>query len=138
MNGGKMGIVAGCLGGFIAGVCFTTLGCSSRPKQPEFQPPSVGGQKAPSAVREIDFEKRYDLHCVLFDKELTVFRDCKVVGYTGPAKAGVVVDGGSSSGFSSRDHFQYFDRWLVIEHSDGRLAYIPPNSLRYLEATKGP
>lgn len=136
MTGGKLPIVFAVLGGFVAGVCVASVGCGARPK-PEVEPPTVGGQKAPAAVREIDFEKRYDLHCVLFDKEPTVFRNCKVVGFTGPEKTGYEVSGGGS-GFSSRDYYQHFDRWLVIEHGDGRLAYIPPNSLRYLEATKGP
>lgn len=135
MTGGKLPLVAGCFIGFIAGVCLTTLGCGSKPKPQEPEPPSVGGQKAPSSVREIDFSKRYDLHCVLFEKEKTVFTNCKVVGFTGPATAGKEVSG---SGLSSRDYYQHFDRWLVIEQGDGRLAYIPPNSLRYLEATKGP
>jgi hypothetical protein len=26
-----------------------------------------------------------------------------------------------------------FDRWLVLELSDGRLAYIPPSAIKYLE-----
>lgn len=129
--------VVGCLAGFVAGVTVTILASASKPKPQEVVPPSVGGQKAPSSVREIDFEKRYDLHCVLFEKEKTVFKNCKVVGFTGPAQAGHTVDGGGSS-LGSRDFYQHFDRWLVVEQGDGRLAFIPPQSLRYLEATKGP
>jgi hypothetical protein len=91
------------------------------------QPPAIGGQQAPSQVRQIDFTLRYDVHCTFADREATVFRGCKVVGFTGPdAPAGKF--GGSS--------FGYFDRWLVLELSDGRLAYIPPTSLKYMETSK--
>jgi hypothetical protein len=96
-------------------------------QQRPIQPPAIGGQQAPSQVREIDFALRYDVHCSFADREATVFRGCKVVGFTGPdAPAGKF--GGSSLG--------YFDRWLVLELNDGRLAYIPPNSLKYMETTK--
>ena len=37
---------------------------------------------------------------------------------------------------SSGSAHRYFDRWLVLELSDGRLAYIPPTALKYLEAAK--
>ena len=28
---------------------------------------------------------------------------------------------------------EYFDHWLVLELADGRLAYIPPTAVRYIE-----
>ncbi|MBN9518621.1 hypothetical protein J0H58_08895 [bacterium] len=136
MTANKWYIVIGCAGGFVAGVVVTSMGLASRPKPAGDEPPSVGGQKAPATVREIDFDKRYDVYCSFFEKEPTVFRGSKVVGFTGPANAGQEVGGGS--GLSSRGYYQHFDRWLVIEQADGRLAYIPPNSLRYLEAAKNP
>lgn len=108
-------------------ICFFVL---RRP--PEVQPPEIGGQQTPASVREIDFTQRYDVHCSFNDKEPTVFRGCKVVGFTGPdAPTG----GGLSGSLSAR---QYFARWLVLELSDGRLAYIPPASLKYLETAKAP
>lgn len=43
--------------------------------------------------------------------------------------------GGSS--LSSSAH-RYFDRWLVLELADGRLAYVPPNVIKYLERAREP
>jgi len=93
-------------------------------------PPGIAGQQVPAEVRAIDFDKRLDVHCSFREQvgpanESTVFRNCRVVGFTGAD-----TPGGKFSG--------YFDRWLVLELSDGRMAYIPTNSLQYLETAKVP
>ncbi|MCU0702573.1 MAG: hypothetical protein MUF18_01115 [Fimbriiglobus sp.] len=93
----------------------------------QIQPPSIAGQQAPSQVRGMDFGLRYDVHCSFGDRESTIFRGCKVVGFTGPDQLPGKF-GGSS--------LVYFDRWLILELNDGRLAYIPPTSLKYLEVAK--
>jgi hypothetical protein len=98
---------------------------ASQPRQ--VLPPAVAGQQAPAQVQDIDFTLRYDVHCSFADREATVFRGCKVVGFTGPD---------SQPGKFSGSSVGYFDRWLVLELNDGRLAYIPPNSLKYLETAK--
>jgi hypothetical protein len=128
-------LAAGCLVGSVA-VVVSFIASSSRPKPAESQPPEIGGQKAPSLVREIDFDKRYDAHCAFFEKEPTVFRGCKVVGFTGPANPGREPSGRGDYFSSSGGYYHHFDRWLVLELSDGRHAYIPPNALRYLETAK--
>lgn len=103
------------------------------PRPTAAKAPEIGGQSAPAHIREIDFSRRYDAYCSFFGSEPTVFRGCKVVGFTGPDSA--AEEGlGLSSGYGRR----YFDRWLVLELSDGRLAYIPPSALKYLEVSKAP
>ncbi len=37
---------------------------------------------------------------------------------------------GSGSSYSYRG---YFEHWLVLKQDDGRLAYIPPSAVKYLE-----
>ena len=127
-------ILTGCGGALIAGAVAVAAVALPRPQPAKAQPPEIGGQAAPDAVREIDFVKRYDAHCSFFGDEPTVFRGCKVVGFTGRDTPGV--EGSSYS--SSRSSHQFFDRWLVLELSDGRLAYIPPTALKYLESAKTP
>lgn len=131
-------IAAGSVGVLAAVVAAAAaIGAASRPRPAEVRPPEIGGQQAPAAVREIDFARRYDAHCLFFGDTPTVFRGCKVVGFTGPDTQ----PGGeprssflSSPGSSQR----YFHRWLVLELSDGRLAYVPPSALKYLETAKEP
>jgi hypothetical protein len=128
-------LLAGTVVGFVTGVIVMALGASSRSKPDEPQPPQIGGQKAPSLVREIDFDKRYDAHCSFFEKEPTVFPGCKVVGFTGPARPQKDGESGGS-GYGFRAFSQHFDRWLVLELRDGRQVFVPSNSLRYLETAK--
>src|SRR3954454_2404529 len=114
-------ILVGCVGVLIAGgVVAAAVALGSRPQPAKVQPPEIGGQAAPDTVREIDFGKRYDAHCSFFGDEPTVFRGCKVVGFTGRDAPG---DEGTSYS-SSRSTHQFFNRWLILELSDGRLAYI--------------
>jgi len=128
-------ILTGCVGVLIAGaVVVASIALSKRPQPAKVQPPEIGGQAAPAAVREIDFGKRYDAHCSFFGNEETVFRGCRVVGFTGRDMPG---EAGTSSFPYSSGH-QFFDRWLVLELSDGRLAYVPPTALKYLESAKTP
>lgn len=128
-------ILAGCVGVLIAGgAVVASIALTARPQPSKVQPPEIGGQAAPAAVREIDFGKRYDAHCSFFGDEPTVFRGCKVVGFTGRDTPG---EEGTSYSSSGSTH-QFFNRWLVLELSDGRLAYIPPADLKYLESAKTP
>lgn len=135
-------IAAGCGAVLAATAAAVAVAAAFRPRTPEARPPEVGGQPAPSAVRVIDFTRRYDAYCEFFRDAPTVFRGCKVVGFTGPDEptAGDR-SGGSyllSSGSGSGSGYRYFDRWLVLELSDGRLAYVPPSAVKYLEAAKEP
>ena len=116
-------VAAGCLLG-VAAVVGSFVVSASRPKPAEPQPPEIGGQRAPSLVREIDFTRRYDAHCAFLEKEVTVFRGCKVVGFTGPATPGKESSGRGDS-FSSSGGYHHFDRWLVLELSDGRMTPCP-------------
>lgn len=110
---------------------------ASRSRPDANPPPQIGGQQAPAEVREFDFGKRYDVYCSFAGKESTVFRGCRVVGFTGP-DAPADDRSRSSSGISSGTTSRYFDRWLILELNDGRLAYIPPSAINYLETAKTP
>jgi hypothetical protein len=127
-------ILTGCVGVLAGGAVGVAIGARSmRPHPEQVEPPEIGGQSAPAVVRQIDFGKRYDVHCSFFKDEPTVFRGCKVVGFTGRDVPGTE----ERSSFSSSSS-RIFDRWLVLELSDGRLAYVPPTALKYLESAPTP
>ncbi len=108
---------------------------------PRVRPPELGGQKVPAKLFEVRFDQRYDIFCSFYEKEATVYRNCKILGFTGndeESEAAARESGSGSLGFSSAslsDYYpvRYFHHWLVLELSDGRLAYIPPNAVKYME-----
>lgn len=106
------------------------------------RPPELAGQQVPARVYEIRFDQKCDLYCAFFRDEPTVYRNCKVLGFTGREEGSTRAERGSpSSGFAfssgswsgSYSGRRYFDHWLVVELSDGRLAYVPPTAVRYIE-----
>jgi hypothetical protein len=133
------GILAGLL---LLGVFIYAVASHSAPAGP--RPPELGGQQVPEKVYEIHFDQKYDLYCSLFHEAPTTYRSCKILGFTG--RGGESVSAGraaGSSGFafssgsgSASSYAQYFDHWLVLELPDGRLAYIPPNAVKYIEEAK--
>jgi hypothetical protein len=105
------------------------------------RPPELGGQQVPAKVYEIRFDQKYDLFCSFYREEPTIYRNCKILGFTGRGEesggssrasgsAGFVFSSGSGSASNYRE---YFDHWLVLELADGRLAYIPPDAVKYIE-----
>lgn len=113
-------LAGGVLSGFlIVTLLIIGLVYVNRPLPP--QPPELGGQKVPSKIYEISFEKRYDLFCAFFKEEPTTYRNCKILGFTGQEE--------ESAGSKGR----YFSHWLVLELSDGRRAYLAPESIKYIE-----
>lgn len=81
----------------------------------------------------IDFDKRYDLTCEPLGKEgkePRVIPRCKIRGFTGTKDR---PKGSYSYGYSSGEPRGLFDGWLVLELEDGRLAYVPPGSVRLIE-----
>ncbi len=110
----------------------------ARPQAP--RPPELGGQQVPNSVFDIRFDKRYDLFCSFFGEEPTIYHGCKILGFTGRGEestrsapsGGGVFSGPSGSGSYGSDS-SYFEHWLVIELKDGRRAYIPPTSVKYIE-----
>ena len=128
-------------GGILAGLLFLALiingvASQSTPKAP--RPPELGGQQVPDKVYEIQFDQHYDLFCSFYPEEPTIYRNCKILGFTGgrttPSRAS---GSGGISGFSGSGsasyYTEYFDHWLVLEMADGRLAYIPPHAIKYIE-----
>ena len=107
----------------IFGLSFSVLlpSCSSEQK-----PPQIGGESVPAEHFKIDFSKKYDIYISRYsgDKPL-MFPNSRFLGYTGDE----VVD---SKGLSSKA-YSGFTRWLVIELTDGRKAYISSSSIERLE-----
>lgn len=97
-----------------------------KPEPEPVKPPKVGGTRAPDQIRTIDFTKPHDFHFRIGynqEKEL-VLRRCIVVGFTTP-----VSDNGSANAYEEYTH----NRWLVLQHADGRLVYVPRDGLMYIE-----
>ena len=81
-------------------------------------------------VVDVGFKQRYDVYCVLIPDSSTVYRNCRILGMTGQDEEG------KSASFSSEWKGQWdsnlFDGMLVLETEDGRRAYVPPGSVKYL------
>ena len=110
------------LGGFVAFVLAVILYVSSTSRGE--QPPVIAGQQVPQTIHKIDFSKRYDLIIRGYAGENLVYRNCRIVGLTGDRQLS-----------SGSDSYQGWDRWIVLELADGRLAYIPPSNVFSIEQT---
>jgi hypothetical protein len=96
-------------------------------KTERIQPPKVGGTRAPAEVCRIDFTKPHDFHFRLghHEGEPKVFANCVLIGFTTPTDDGTK----DTTGYSEYAH----NRWLVLRQENGRLLYIPRDSLLYIE-----
>ena len=133
------GFVGLLVGAFAAAVIVFLLMGTTRRSNVTAPVPQLGGQPVPEEVIEINFDRRYDVHTSIYGVEPLTFLDSKIVGFTGRRGESNQVEAGmfaSSSGSSYRNHF---DHWLVLEQADGRLLYLPPDSVKYVEqaAPKG-
>jgi hypothetical protein len=136
-------------GGILAGLLFVILiyGVSSQSAPTTPRPPELGGQQVPDQIHEIRFDRRYDLFCSFYREEPTIYRNCKIIGFTGSGEESIGSGRASGSGGfsvlsgsgSTSYYTKYFDHWLVLELADGRLAYIPSSAVKYIEeaAAKG-
>jgi hypothetical protein len=130
----------GILTGLFIGVVFMSA-IASQTRQAAPPPPKLGGQQVPAKRYQIQFEQKYDLYCSFYGGDQTTYRNCRILGFIGPVEdsAKARQDAGSSglglsSVISSPSYYtEYFDRWLVLELEDGRLAYIPPTAIKYIE-----
>lgn len=83
---------------------------------------------------DVGFDQRYDVYCVLISDSSTVYRNCQILGLTGYEAHKSA--GSFSSEMKARwDVGQLFDGMLVLETEDGRLAYVPSGSVKYIEET---
>jgi len=103
-----------------------------------YQPILLAAHAEKPELIDVGFERRYDVFCMLFPEQPTVYRDCRILGTTD--RDGLASR--ESSLFSKSSGWEpgrLFDDMLVLETADGRLAYIPPGSVRYIEesATNG-
>lgn len=136
------------IGGLLFGLAIALVviyGVAS-PHTPEApRPPELGGQKVPEKVFDIQFDRPYDLFCSFYGPEPMVFRNCTIVGFSGrgedSARSGRTSGIGvfsSPSGSSSYSYQRHFEHWLVLRRADGRLVYIPPEAVKYIEEAAGP
>jgi hypothetical protein len=86
-------------------------------------PPQIAGQNVPERYLSIDFTKAYDIY--LNDK--SILRRCKIIGFTGTAP------NAPQGRFDSGEYSRFWDKWLVIQFSDKRLAYFTPGTIKRLE-----
>ncbi len=95
-------------------------------KTPEpVRPPKVGGTRVPDQVLRIDFSKPHDFHFRFYSGIAQVFLNCLLIGFSTPMDE----SGNRLGGGGEWSH----DRWLVLKHPDGRLAYVPREGLSYIE-----
>jgi hypothetical protein len=117
------GIVIGAIIGFYCFIFLYVFFASGKPKP---SPPKIAGVKVPSETYEIDFSKRYNL--ILdsrYGSATYTYNDCLIKGFT---------RGKTESESSSR--YEYFDTWLAVELSDGRMVYIPPRNIIMIEESR--
>jgi hypothetical protein len=124
-------IIIGCIvAGVVVILAVVAVRNRSDTNKPSPRLPEVVGQPVPAAVFEIDFDKRYDLHCSpVGTQSEVVLRRCKIIGSTGPGHHPSVPSPYAelyAQALSS-------GRWLVLELPDGRRAYAPPESIRLIE-----
>ncbi len=79
---------------------------------------------------DVGFNQRYDLYCVLIPDSSTVYHNCRILGMTGRDES---KSSSFSSGWKGHWDFDLFNGMLVLETEDGRRAYIPPGSVKYIE-----
>ena len=97
-----------------------------KPEPELVRPPKVGGTRAPDMIRTIDFSKPHNFHFRLgYDKDKQiVFERCVLVGFTTPM--------GEDAGGGRYEEYTH-NRWIVLQHEDGRLVYVPRDGLVYIE-----
>jgi hypothetical protein len=100
-----------------------------KPTPPPIQPPKVGGTRAPDQVVAIDFTKPHNFHFRFSSGGEQVFRGCILVGFSTPTDGSGNRLGRGSGEFGEWGH----DRWLVLRHRDGHLAYVPREALQFIE-----
>ena len=119
-----------------------TAGCQTFDRQAEtptyashiqhvsYENKEAAGRPGLNMLMSVPLHKRYDLYCALFPETTTVYRNCQILGLTG-------VDDDDTGSFSKRiePRREWFDGMLVLQMSDGRLAYVPPNAVKYFEQT---
>lgn len=133
-----VGLVGMVLGAVLAVVLVNFVG--SRGNTAGTTTPELGGQPVPEQLIEIEFDKRYDVHTSVYGVEPLTLLNCKIMGFTGRkgGTAGGTGSGGFSASIGSSSVRNHFDHWLVLEHADGRLLYLPVDSVKYIEQTAAP
>ena len=123
-------IIIGCVAAAIV-VVLAAIAIRNRSEQnrPTARPPELIGQPLPATTFEIDFAKRYDLHCAAVGDHAVVLHRCKIIGSTGPGRHPSV----PSPYAELYAQAMGSGRWLVLELPDGRRAYVPPESVRLIE-----
>jgi hypothetical protein len=124
-------IIIGCVvAGVVLVVTLIAVKNRSEGTRPTPRVPELVGQPVPATTFEIDFGKRYELHCSPAGAQSeVVLHRCKIVGSTGPTQHHTV----PSPYAELYGQGLYYGRWLVLELPDGRRAYVPPESIHLIE-----
>jgi hypothetical protein len=131
------------LGGVLASLIASQRG-SRAPHAPRYSAP--GRLESPSSDFEIKPGRKYDLTCVdlttdpgsaAHESRATIFAACEILGVTGRAGGYERADAASRSSISlasmAGETRTFFENWLVLKRPDGRLVYVPTNSVRMIE-----
>lgn len=119
-------VVALCAAALIVGAGLGAGIRSLNMRQPPVDPTNPVAKPIAAATLGIDFDKRYDIHCAHPGGGTTVYKGCKVLGYTGRVHK-VPVD--------YEDFGRPFENWLAVQLEDGRHAYIQPTSVFAIEVS---
>ena len=116
------GLIVGALGALLAIGALYWFSARGTP-----QAPAVAGQRVPDQRFQLDFSKRYNLVVDSNQGLRTAYEGARILGFTWPA---------SESAQSGGSKYNFFDQWLAIELSDGRLAFLPPHAIRAIEESR--
>ncbi len=69
---------------------------------------------------------------------IKVYRNCRIVGFTKSREQIAKQSARGASSISKADFptDSWFLAWLILELEDGRLAYIPPQTVKYIEQSE--
>ena len=131
----KLLIIGGIVGGGVVILALVAIkNRTGEAAHPNPRSPELVGQPLPAETFEIDFGKRYDLHCAAVGDHAVVLHRCKIIGSTGPGRHPQV----PSPYAELYAQVLPSGRWLVLEMPDGRRAYVPPESIRLIEESERP
>jgi hypothetical protein len=132
----------------VVAAVFSLVGCAGRLLEPlavetreaepvqhplSYLPIQQASHSENAEVIDVGFSQRYDVYCVLIPDSSTVYRNCQILGTTGHDDLKKSANLSSSAWKGNWEAAELFDKMLVLETEDGRLAYIPPGSVRYIE-----
>jgi hypothetical protein len=106
--------------GFVVGA--SLVASLQTPSNTATTPPALAGQAVPSKAFKVDFGLRYDVAIASRGSVApSVLQSVRILGLT--------PDADPSARTGSGYYAVPVDRWLVLEHPDGRKTYMPKDSV---------